>query len=292
MNTLIQKITVGLGLALSLSLISCEKNSLLTPNPSGSARSGAADDPVLPSPPVSQLNHKLIRYGDATLAYDDNGRLLSVTPIPVRASQSGQNIQIDYTYSPGKIRAVSSAGRLIIRDETFLIDANGRCYESIQKGKPTDTHWIFKYNAKGQLDIAYDKNSCARTTSYTYNTDGDLIVAKISDSPSTYKSITFVYTEPTNTTLVHDRYPINLYVPRMYVHDTYLRIFGTPSNHLVKQVSYEPSGDINFPAPSSQFYTYALDLDGYVKGRTMSNTLGGSSIESTVYDYLVDNKAM
>lgn len=292
MNTLYQKITAGLVLALSLSLTSCEKDSLLTPNPAGSARSEAVNDPVLPSPPVSQLKHTLIRYGNATLAYDDNGRLLNVTSIPVRAGQSGQNIRIDYTYSAGKIRAVSSAGLIIVRDETFLIDASGRCYESVEKGKYSDTHWIFEYNAKGQLEISYDKNSCARTTNYAYNADGDLILATISDSPSTYKSIIFVYTEPANTTLVPDRSPINLYVPRMHKHDTYLRIFGTPSKHLVKQVSYESSGNVNFPAPSDRFYTYTLDTDGYVKERIMSSTLGGSSIENTVYDYLVANKSM
>jgi hypothetical protein len=39
MTTLFQKITTGIALALSLGLASCERDSLLNPNPMGIARS-------------------------------------------------------------------------------------------------------------------------------------------------------------------------------------------------------------------------------------------------------------
>lgn len=172
MKTLFQQITVGLGLALSLSLASCEKDNLLNPNPAGSARSGAVNDGI--SPNIPQV-YKLTKYGDAALTYADNGRLLNVTT-PVRNSLA---IQTDYTYSPGSVRAFSHQGKIVLRDETFTLDASGRCTESVVKGNYSDTHWLFTYNAQGQLWSCQNKNSCVGGTSYTYNADGDLIQATV-----------------------------------------------------------------------------------------------------------------
>lgn len=100
--------------------------------------------------------------------------------------------------------------------------------------------------------------------------------------------ITFAYTGPNNAALL-DEYPLNVNVPKLEAHDAYLRIFGKPSKHLVKRVSYEPSGDVNFPAPANRFYTYVLNADGYVTQRSMAQTLGGSSIKNTPYEYMLTN---
>ncbi|GAB3225116.1 hypothetical protein [Spirosoma arcticum] len=293
MNTLLQKTITGLGLALSLSFASCEKDNLLDPTPAGSARSGAVNDDILPG---SSQVHKLTKYGAATLTYADNGQLLNVTT-PVSGSLA---IQTDYTYSPGKIKAFTHQGNTVLRDETFTLDASGRCTESAQaytvinNNTPMQyaTQWVYKYTAKGQLWSCYNKNSCVGGTNYTYNADGDMILATVATSAFDFTDITFAYSQRTVAGLLNDEYPVNLNVPKIPEHDAYLRIFGKPSKHLVQRVSYEPSGSVAFPAPSDRFYTYVLNADGYVKQRSMFHTLGGSSVENTAYEYLVGNPTM
>lgn len=285
MKTFIKHITLTTSVLLSIGLISCEKDSLLTPNPTGSARSAAPDDGIVVG--IPQI-HKLTRYGDAMLTYADNGRLLNVTT-PVRGSLS---IQTDYTYSPGKIRAFSHQGKIVIHDETFTLDASGRCTESVEAGAYSDIHWIFNYTEKGQLWSIYNKNSCVGGISYAYNTEGDMILATVATSPSDGMAITFAYNQPTNAPLLKDEYPLNITVPKMAAHDTYLRIFGKPSKHLPKLVSYEPSGSAAFPAPSDLYYAYTLDTEGYVTKKTEYSGLIGGQLKTTLYEYIITNITM
>jgi hypothetical protein len=211
MNTLVQKTITGLGLALSLSLASCEKDNLLNPNPAGSARSGAGDDL---SPNIPQI-HKLTKHGDATLTYADNGKLQKVTT-PVRGSLA---IETDYTYSPGTIRAFTHQGKSVLRDETFTLDASGRCTESAEQitvvNNNTPLHylreWKYTYTAKGQLWSCQNKNSCVGGSSYSYNADGDMIGASVNAGTDT--DITFAYSQPNSASLVNDEYPINVTSP-------------------------------------------------------------------------------
>lgn len=63
MNTLFQKVTAGIALALSLGLASCEKEALVNPDKSsGSARVEALDDIFLPSAGMPK-NYQLNRLG-------------------------------------------------------------------------------------------------------------------------------------------------------------------------------------------------------------------------------------
>jgi len=282
MNSLFQKITSGLALTLSLSLASCEKDSPLTPNQTGSARSGAVEDGIVVG--IPQL-HKLSRYGDAMLTYADNGRLLNVTS----SFRGSLSIQTDYTYSPGKIRAFTHQGKVVLHDETFTLDASGRCTESVEDGVYSDTHWIFTYNAKGQLWSCQNKNSCVGGISYNYNADGDMILATVATSPSDGVDITFAYNKPTGAPILADEYPLNVTVPKMAAHDTYLRIFGKPSKHLLKLVSYEPSGNVAFPTPSDLYYTYSLDTEGYVTKKIEYSGLSGVLPKTTLYNYVMTN---
>lgn len=281
MKNLVQTITVATGLALSLSLVSCEKDGLPTPNPAGSARSGAGDDGIEVGMPQV---HKLINYGDATLTYADNGKLLKVAT-PVRGSLA---IETDYTYSPGTVKAFTHQGKIVLRDETFTLDASGRCTESVVQGFYSDTEWEYHYTATGQLWSCTNKNSCVGGTSYKYNADGDMILAQLTtDAGGGGTDVTFAYSQRTVASLLNDEYPVNLNIPTIPAHDAYLRIFGKPSKHLVQRVSYEPSGSVAFPAPSDRFYTYVLDADGYVTQRSMSHTAGGSSVETTAHAYML-----
>ena len=287
MKTLFQKITLVIGVITSLGLASCEKDALLNPNPAGSARLGAAGDDILPSPNTPQYKHTLVKYGNVILSYADNGQLRKVATAPGRG---GADAHTDYTYSPGSVRAISYAGSAVVRDETFTLDASGRCTESVLKGTNGDIHWAFYYNPKGQLSYCANKAGTTGSMGYTYNADGDLTLVEKALNPYLYTHTTFTYDQPTNAPLLTDKYPLN--VVGASDHDPYLRIFGTPSKHLVKRVSYEPSGDVNFPAPADRFYSYTLDVDGYVTERRMANTLGGNSVETTVYEYLVANPNM
>lgn len=204
---------------------------------------------------------------------------------PVRGSLP---IQTDYTYSPGSVRAFSHQGKIILHDETFTLDASGRCTESVVKGVYSDTHWIFTYNTKGQLWSCQNKNSCVGGTSYSYNPDGDMVLATVTNSISDATDITFAYNEPTGDPLLEDNYPLNVNVPKIPQHDTYLRIFGKPSKHLLKLVSYEPSGSAAYPSPGPVYYAYQLDTDGYVT-KKVAYDLNGSSSKTTLYDYVLAN---
>ena len=263
MKTLVQKITTVIGLTVSLGLASCERDNLLNPNPVGSARSGAANDDIVVGMPQV---HKLTKYGDATLTYAGNGKLMNVTT-PVHGSLA---IETDYTYSPGTVKAFTHQGKIVLRDETFTLDASGRCTESVVEGFYSDTEWKYNYTAKGQLWSCTNKN---------------MILAELTtDAGGGGTDVTFAYSQRTVAGLLNDNYPVNLNVPKIPAHDAYLRIFGKPSKHLVQRVSYESPGS-SFPVPSDRFYTYVLNADGYVKQRSMSHTLGGNSVENTAYEY-------
>ncbi|GAB3558107.1 hypothetical protein [Spirosoma fluminis] len=259
MKTLVQQIALSTSVLLSIGLTSCEKDSLLTPDQASRARFSAVDEGIVVS--IPQI-HKLTRHGEATLTYADNGQLLAVTT-PVRGSM---NIQTDYTYSPGKIRAFTHQGKIVLHDETFTLDASGRCTESVEVGVASDIHWTFNYDTKGRLESVYNKNSCVGGVSYYYNTDGDLGLAMLSTSPSNGISIAFFYNKPTGDPLQDDKYPLNVSLPRLAGHDMYLRIFGKPSRHLLKQVAYTSFDGSSVPGNLS--YVYTLDTEGYVTQKT------------------------
>ena len=281
MNILSQKITVGLGLALSLSLISCEKDNLLTPESSSrSARIGAVDDFTLPSPNIPQVR-RLVKYGNSTLSYSDYGQLQKVTTSVAR----GNTLHTDYTYAAGSIRAASYEGNSLIRDETFILDASGRCTESVIKGTPNDTHWTYTYNAKGQLWGCQKQNTCVGGTSYTYNAYGDLFQATVATSALDAMVVTFAYVLPMDANYYYETYALNMNAPVLPEHDTFLPIFGKTGKHLVKEISYAPSGSTIITTPSDRFYDYVIKSDGYVTQRNTAYTFGGSPFEKIGYTY-------
>lgn len=287
MNTLFQKTITGLGLALSLSLASCEKDNVLNPNPAGSARSGAANDVI--SPNLPQV-YKLTKYGDATLIYNADGRLRKVTQALTRG---GQACHTDYTYAAGSIRAVTYKGQLVVRDETFTLDPSGRCTESVEEGNTLyngayfhyTTYWKFTYNAKGQLWSRQNKNSCVGGISYTYNADGDLILATVATSPTDGIAITFAYDQPVGDPILNDKYPLN--VVGVNEQDAYLRIFGKPGKHLVKLKTEKSL--LNNQVISNKFYVYTLTPDGYVTKKDEYNLFGAALTETKLYDYQVSD---
>ncbi|GAB3558142.1 hypothetical protein [Spirosoma fluminis] len=284
MNTLRQLITAGLGLALSISLVSCEKDGLLNPTPLNGARLGTENEEIFPSTNLPQT-HRLTKYGNSSLSYSSDGHLQKVTT----AVRGGVEYHTDYTYAPGSIRAASYQGPILVRDETFTLNATGsRCTESVVKTNTGETHWIYTYNAKGQLSSCQNQNSSIGGATYTYDKDGDLIKATVAITTTESMDITFSYVVPTlDDHHSYVTYPLNLNVPMLPEHDTFLPIFGRSSLHLVKWVYYSPSGLPVVATPSDRFYSYMIPGDGYVADRTMSYTFGGSPVEKIHYAYVM-----
>ncbi|GAB4014411.1 hypothetical protein [Spirosoma koreense] len=285
MNTLRQLITAGLGLALSVGLVSCEKDSTLTPTPLNGARLGTEDEEIYPSTNLPKT-YRLTKYGNSTLSYSADGHLQKVT---TAVNRGGVAYHTDYTYAPGSIRAASYQGAILVRDETFTLNATGsRCTESLVKTNTGETHWIYTYNPKGQLSSCQNQNSSIGGATYTYDKDGDLIKATVAVTLTESMDITFAYTVPTMDDHRNDvTYPLNLNVPMLPEHDPFLPIFGRSSKHLVKWVYYSPSDLPVVVKPSDQFYSYMIPGDGYVSDRTMSYTFGGSPVEKIHYEYVM-----
>ncbi|MEO6284347.1 MAG: DUF4595 domain-containing protein [Dyadobacter sp.] len=288
MKTSIQKTITGLALALSLILTSCEKDNLLNPNPNpnpeASARLGASEEII--SPNSSQV-HKLTKYGEASLTYDNDGRLLNVTT-PVRGKLA---VQTDYTYATGKIRAFTHQGKIVLRDETFILDASGRCTESAEAITVVNNNvplhylreWKFVYNEKGQLLNYQNKNSCDGGFGYAYNPDGDMISAKEIMGFSSTFATKFNYSPAAGNPIMNDKYPLN--VIGVNEHDPYLRIFGKPSKHLVTLITQEGSLD-------GDYYDYVLDADGYVTQRKQYKLIGAALVDTKSYAYVTANMGL
>lgn len=284
MNNLV----ITAGFALSLGLMSCQENNLVTPDKPVVSSSESVNDIISPNRPKV---YKLIKYGNANLTYDGNGRL---TRVMLGADVRGNtNVRTEYTYSAGSIHAISYVGTSLFYDQTFLLDANKRCYEYKElkylysnSSQTEKTEVVYTYNAKGQLQTAADKSNAAVRTEYTYNADGDMnraIQYGLDYTHSTVKvqsDYTFAYDQPTGDPILTDRYVLNSEIAGFP--DLFLKIFGTPSKHLVKLITEKSS-------LGGQYYTYTLNADGYATKRDEYSLSNGSLVESRSYDYLITN---
>ena len=278
MKISIKKITPAIGLVLSLGFVSCQDNSLLTPNVPAVASARTGGNLTLP--------YRLTKYGDDSLTYLANGQLRQVTYSPKRgATQTHTN----YAYSANSIKAVTYNGLSVRRDDTYFVDVNGRCFEAkeiryvLVNGvyQPVETNFIFAYDAKGQLIGSYDKNNVLRRTDYTFDLTGDLFQIIERFPNSTPIKNTLIYSQPVGSPLLNDQYPLNFYWTGM--HDGFLPIFGTPSKHLVRlitQSSFDGS-----PVLNDRFFSYAFDVQGYVVKKEMYNGVGGPVADTKLYKY-------
>ncbi|RYF64561.1 MAG: hypothetical protein EOO39_26445 [Cytophagaceae bacterium] len=288
MNTVLNKLVVSASFALSLGLMSCQENSLVTPDKPATTPSESVNDIISPNRPKV---YKLTKYGNANLTYDGDGRL---TRVMLGADVRGnKNVHTEYTYSAGSIHAISYVGTSLFYDQTFLLNANGRCYEYKElrylysnSSQTEKKEVVYTYNAKGQLQKAADKSNAAVRTEYTYNADGDLnraIQYGLDYTHSTIKvqsDYTFSYDQPTGDPILTDRYVINSELAGFP--DLFLNIFGTPSKHLVKLITEKSS-------LGGQYYTYTLNADGYATKRDEYSLSSGALVESRSYNYLVTN---
>ncbi|MPR37227.1 DUF4595 domain-containing protein [Salmonirosea aquatica] len=274
-------------LALAIGSVACQKDSPVGPMPPDATSRATARLGSEGISPNSPHVHKLTKHGEATLTYDNDGRLLNVTT-PVRGSLA---IQTDYTYSPGKIRAFTHQGKIRLRDETFMLDASGRCTESAEAITVVNNNvplhylreWKFAYNEKGQLVNYQNKNSCVGGFGYAYNADGDMVSATETTGISSSFATKFNYSPAGSDPVISDKYPLN--VIGVNEHDAYLRIFGKPGKHLVTLVTPQASLD-------GDYYTYVLDADGYVTQRKQYKLTGAALVDTKSYAYVTADLGM
>ena len=286
MKNLAKKITALLGLMLSISFISCQDNRLVSPEPV-STRSASAREMTDVGVPKKYI---LTRHGQATLKYHGDGRLQKVTYGPSRIPYPYSYIY--YSYGPQWIKVTYYGGSTVVREELFTINANGRCSESRETTfvfysfgtLEQETSYTYQYNALGQLTSCTNKANSSEHTDYVFDAAGDLRKAtSYKGFGSGSEEVAFDYDQPTGNPILTDLSPIN---PNLAgFSDSYLKIFGKPSKHLVKLATQKkmPENKVLL----THYFSYLLNADGYVTEAKEYNVANGALISTKPYDYSV-----
>jgi hypothetical protein len=316
MNNSFQKIALVIGLAVSSSLVSCQKDSSITPvQPATTSSQKALDDVIVGTLPKK---YSLTKQGKAVLTYYPDGRLQKVT--------QGAEFHRDYTYNGNTIQAISyRSGKMAFKD-TYLIDpVTNRVFESVQVdylvlftpynlGAPDPTRtrtWVYAYNAKGQLTSCGEKYKPATRTDYSYNGAGNLNLVttywEAISKVTPWYTITLGYLEnkgrqsqnPGQLNVidyVEDKYPTNfnwILLPTPYdpidyycqaIPERYLKIYGKVSKDLLASAAWHITG---FGYHGSNF-SYSLNADGYVTERKRFDGMYPTQVlETETYEYKV-----
>ncbi|WP_185731266.1 DUF4595 domain-containing protein [Larkinella rosea] len=314
MNTIVQKTILALGLAVSSGLISCQKDSAITPDqPHSSAKQAATDDLIVVN--VAK-KYTLTKQGKAVLTYYPDGRLQKVT--------QGAEFHRDYTYNGNTIQAISYRNGKMAFKDTYQIDPNtGRVTESVQvdylvlptpfnidvSGNRTRT-WVYAYNAKGQLTSCGEKYKSQNRTEYGYNAQGNLnLVSTYWENLNQGKpwyTISLGYLEnkgrqsqnPGQINVIEyvaDKYPTNfnwILLPTPYdsidyyaqaIPERYLKIYGKMSPNLLASANWHVDG-MGYHGSN---FTYSLNADGYVTERKRFDDQYPQLLETETYDYNV-----
>lgn len=275
--------------ALSITMISCEKENPVTPNsPTAISSQNLRESALVTIPKL----HQLIKHGATTLFYSEDGRLQKVTY--VQASRGGVSpTYVQYKYGAYSIVSTLYYNSKVAQVMTYLLDANGRCYNSkqidyIPYGPNTvlekESGFTYLYNPKGQLTIRTNKKYTSETTAFVYNAAGELSKIQYYNPSAVNPGLgleseyTLYYDQPTGDPILNDLLPIN--IESSNFPDPYLMIFGKPGKHLVKMITEKFSLD-------GKIFNYALNADGYVMKRDVYNISGAALAESKAYDYLV-----
>ncbi|KAA9356373.1 hypothetical protein [Larkinella humicola] len=316
-NNSFQKTALAIGLALSTSLVSCQKDSAITPDQplrENTSAQKATDDVIVVN--VAK-KYTLTQQGNAILTYYPDGRLQKVT--------QGAEFHRDYTYNGNTIQAISYRNGKMAFKDTYLIDpATNRCYESEQVDykvlqTPFNSNlndpfrvrtWVYAYNAKGQLISCGEKYKAVNRTEYSYNAQGNLnLVTTYWEGMSKVKpwyTITLKYLE--NKTrqsqnpgqinvieYVEDKYPTNfnwilLPTPYSYIDyyaqaipERYLKIYGKMSKSLLSAANWQVEG-MGYHGSN---FTYSLNADGYVTERKRYDDQYPQLLATETYNYTV-----
>ena len=316
MNTVCKKAVSGLSLVLSLSLVACNEDKLVTPDQPVAGASQAVNDVISPNLPKK---YTLIKNGEANLTYDSEGRIKRVMyGADIRGNKNFRR-EYDYSAYPTRISAITYQGDQMILSDTYWLHKGNPdlCYELDQDihrttlnqyGSDWDAKvWAITYNEQGQLKTCAEQSHKMNRTDYSYNTDGDLIKATtyapvtkagVQQDGVAISELAFTYNQAAPNQIssyITDLKPLMsswIHLPTPYqstegqpIPDPYLLRFGKPSKHLVKSVTQTLTPTNQVLIGTS--YTYRLNADGYVTERKEFNDFNGSQIETKSYDYLV-----
>ncbi|QDK82095.1 hypothetical protein EXU85_27200 [Spirosoma sp. KCTC 42546] len=286
MNTLYKRLIAVVGLAVSVS--ACQENSLVAPEKPVATSAEAVNDLIVVGVPKK---YTLIKHGQVTLTYMGDGRLQKAAygPGPISYPYSS----VIYAYGAQSIKTTAYSGNTVVLEENYLLDANGRCLESKEKTfvfysfgtVELEQGWVYQYNALGQLKTRTSKNNGVKTT-YTFNADGDMSKASstgIDGNP--LKDITFAYDQPVGDPILTDRNQLNSEWTSLP--DSYLKIFGKPSKHLVKLITQK--NYYGNQAPLTYYYSYTINPDGYITEEKQFNLFNAAPMSTKSYNYLVTN---
>ncbi|GAB4012237.1 hypothetical protein GCM10028808_27750 [Spirosoma migulaei] len=235
--------------------------------------------------------YTLIKHGQVTLTYMGDGRLQKAAygPGPISYPYSS----VIYAYGAQSIKTTAYSGNTVVLEENYLLDANGRCLESKEKTfvfysfgtVELEQGWVYQYNALGQLKTRTSKNNGVKTT-YTFNADGDMSKASSTGiDGNSLKDITFAYDQPVGDPILADRNQLNSEWTSLP--DSYLKIFGKPSKHLVKLITQK--NYYGNQAPLTYYYSYTINPDGYITEEKQFNLFNAALMSTKSYNYLVTN---
>jgi hypothetical protein len=262
-------------LLVSMSLVSCEKASLLSPDPGATVPRSNQPLPGTGMPTggviLTAKPYILDKYGHWTLSYDADGELVKLQstadPSLIREysrASNGSGMTI-LDYNGGKL----SAKTLII------LDAKGRCKESfittygIDNGKPTTStaRYIYFYNSKNQLELIRDQDDSKKYESFSY-VDGNLDAIEFWNH-GRYGMFHYYYKKPTDPmgqALIPDKNHMNMLYSSLYDEvDEFLPIYGKFHKSLPVRCEYESK--VSYVIIDAINYTYKFNSSGYITER-------------------------
>ncbi|AUD01405.1 hypothetical protein [Spirosoma pollinicola] len=288
-NTLFSKIAVSL--AVAIGSFACQNDNLVNPANPGQVANQATNNII----PDKLPKYVLIKDGPQTVSYYPDGRLKRViygADVP-----GNTNERTDYTYEGTQsVKATAVYNNKTYNEETFTLDAYGRCYQYREYVYPDGgvTKQKYVYNSS----YTYDNQGRLKTWTsfaptltlqyeYSYTVDGDLSKVVRYNGDAADEEITFAYKLAEAPALLPDSYPLNAQLNFKWwglLKDTYLGVFGTASTHLVKRVIRKNL--ITNQVEQDNKFTYTMNANGYVSNRTSVDVLTGVVRDSKAYEYV------
>lgn len=275
MKISIKTITAGLGLALSLGLVSCEKDSLLSPDTG--TNTPRTNEPIpgtgmpIGGVVLTAKPYILDKYAHWQLSYDADGELVKLqsTADPslireyVKASNGSGMTILDY--NGGKL-----LGKTLI-----ILDAKGRCKESfvtsygIENGKATSSssRYIYFYNSKNQLELIRDQDDNNLYQVFSYS-DGNLTAIEFYNYGKKGIFICF-YVKPYDATgqaQIPDKNHMNRLHSSLYKQvDEFLPIYGKFTKSLAVRSEY--TNLLTYVTTDWIDYKYNFNSSGFITER-------------------------
>ncbi|GAB3904880.1 hypothetical protein GCM10028803_34940 [Larkinella knui] len=270
-----------------ISLSSCENQQLAPSAPLQSNTGQAAEssrlavDDIIVSVPKK---HTLVKQGNATLAYDANGKLIKVTE---------GNRTTTYTYSAGKIAVLTLVAGTKTQAGNYYLDANGRCTNSdvadytVEYGIPnTKLNWfIYEYDAKGRLAKRSNSIYPNIRIEFTYNADGNLAQVQEYNNPNDVIQTNIYEYQYAGSAMIVDNNRLN--PVGLFNVDPYLRIYGKTSRHLMQRLKTIHS--VYGGTTTDYRFSYVLNDDAFVTTSKMYSLSNGALLKTTPYEYVVSN---